>query len=308
MSKLATISADALIREYSQGAAQAATSAVADFIAPTVGVATSVGRFKRFSQKHRFRVPKTRRGLGGRATEIGFSADDGTFNCEPHALDLPVDYLEKIESGDYTNVMQEAADMLADVSALAHEQAVIVKALAAAGNGTALAIGGGDDVIDQLDSDILTCIKAARYGALMGIGVVIGANAWRKVKNHPSVKARFGSGSAKSVATPELSDFTGMLMSKPEARVSLMVIDEEPEGGEPDVDFILDGDILVFARRANPTRLDPSFMKTFRLRNQWMVPGSYTRDDGRVEVAKFDWSEDVQVTNEDAVVRRTVAI
>ncbi len=53
--------------------------------------------------------------------------------------------------------------------------------------------------------------------------------------------------------------------------------------------------MLIFARKAQPTRRDPSFMKTFRLMNQFMVPGSYMRDDGRVEVAKFDWSEDVKV-------------
>ena len=29
----------------------------------------------------------------------------------------------------------------------------------------------------------------------------------------------------------------------------------------------------------------------------WMVPGTYMRDDQRVEVAKFDWSEDPRVTN-----------
>ena len=66
---------------------------------------------------------------------------------------------------------------------------------------------------------------------------------------------------------------------------------------------MLDGSVLVFARRPNPTRRDPSFMKTFRLMGKYMVPSSYMRDDGRVEVAKFDWSEDVRVTNSAAVVR-----
>jgi hypothetical protein len=41
--------------------------------------------------------------------------------------------------------------------------------------------------------------------------------------------------------------------------------------------------------------------------NKFMVPGSYMRDDGRVEVAKFDWSEDVKVTNSLACVRLNVA-
>jgi hypothetical protein len=65
--------------------------------------------------------------------------------------------------------------------------------------------------------------------------------------------------------------------------------------------------VLVFARKDAPTRRDPSFMKTFRLMNQFMVPGSYMRDDGRVEVAKFDWSEDVKVTNNAACVRLNIA-
>jgi hypothetical protein len=34
-----------------------------------------------------------------------------------------------------------------------------------------------------------------------------------------------------------------------------------------------------------------------------MVPGSYVREDGRAEVAKFDWSEDIAVTNSAAAVR-----
>ncbi len=306
MSKLKAISADPLLREYSQGAAQSATSAVADFIAPTVPVGTSVGRFKKWTQKHRFRIPETLRAPGDRATQVGFTGQDKTYNCEPHALDFPVDNLEKVESDDLMNILQEGADMIADIAALAHEKAVVDTALDAAGGGTALSIGGGDDIVDQLDKDILDVIKAARYGALMGVGVVIGAGAWRVVKNHPSVRSRFVAGSSKKFSVPEFSDFGEMLIAKPDVRVSLMVIDEAAEGLEEDIEFVLNGDILVFARRDQPTRLDPSFMKTFRLRGQWMVPGSYQRDDGRVEVAKFDWSEQIQVTNEAAVKRRTV--
>jgi hypothetical protein len=48
-------------------------------------------------------------------------------------------------------------------------------------------------------------------------------------------------------------------------------------------------------------------MKTFRLMGKYMVPSSYLRDDGRVEVAKFDWSEDIRVTNAAAVVRLNVS-
>lgn len=308
MSKLSSISADKTLAEYSQGAAQSAASAVADFLAPTVPVGTSVGKFKVYSQKSRFRIPDTKRAVGGRATVVGFSAADANYNCEPNALDFPIDNLEQIEADGLTDLMKEGADMIADIASLSHEKAVIDAALDATGAGTALSIGGGDDIVAQLDANILAVIKAAKYGALMDVGVLVGAGAWGVVKNHASVRSRFNNGSKDRFAVPDLADFGAMLIARPEARVSLMCYDTAPEGLDEDISFVLDGDILVFARRPNPNRFDPSFMKTFRLRNKWMVPGSYLRDDGRVEVAKFDWSEDIRVTNPAAAVRRTVAL
>jgi hypothetical protein len=308
MGKLASVSADPVLVAYSQGAAQSATSSAADFLAPTVPVATSTGKYKIYSAKNRFRIPDTRRAVGGRATQVGFSATDGTFNCAPHALDFPVDILESIESEGLMNLMQEGADICSQIGALAHEKTVIDTALDALGAGTALSIGANDDIIDQLDADILAVIKAAKMGAFMNVGVLLGAGAWRKVKNHASVRGRLISGSKKEIANVTLEDFGNLLISKCESRVSLMCYDDAPEGVDENVKFVLDGDIVVFARTAQPTRFDPSFMKTFRLRNQWMKPGTYVRDDGRAEVAKFDWSEDVQTTNADAGIRRTVAI
>ena len=308
MSKLAAISSDPVLRNYAQGASQAATSPVADFLAPTVPVALGVGKYKIYTAKNRFRLPNTTRAVGGRATEIGFSATDGTYNCQAHALDFPADILEKIEAGDLMNIMQEGADLCAEVGALSHEKTVIDAAIAAVGNGTALSIGSTDDIISQIDGNILDVVKAGAMGGMMEVGVLFGAGAWRVVKNHASVRGRLISGSKRDLANVSLADFSQLLITNAEAKVSLMCYDTTPEGKDASYSFVLDGDIIVFARRSNPTRFDPSFMKTFRLRNQWMVPGSYVRDDGRVEVAKYDWSEDVVVTNSAAAVRKTVAL
>ena len=306
MSKLESISSNPTIREYAQGAAQSAQSSLADFIAPTVPVATSVGRYKEYDQKNRFRIPSTLRALGGNATQVGFDATDKTYNCSPHALDFPIDNLEALESDDLENMFQEAADMLADIAALAHEKTVVDSALAAAGGGTALDTGANDDVIDQLDGAVLNIIKAAKYGGLMGVGIAMGAGFWRKIKNHKSVISRFTGAGSRTFANPSVTDLGELLIAKVDARVSLMVVDDAPEGKDEDINFILDNSALLFARKPNPTRRDPSFMKTFRLRNQWMVPGSYMKQDGRGEVAKFDWSEDVKVTNSSAVTRFNV--
>ena len=310
MSRLSDISASPVLREFAQGAAQSAIMPVADFLAPTVEVPTSVGRYKKYTEKDRFRIPSTLRSIGGRATELRFEVSDETFNCEPHALDYPVDNLEKLESEDLENALREGAVAVAEVAALAHEKSVIDAALAAAGAGVAKVWGDAADPVTDIDAAILDVIKAAKYGSLMGVGVLFGAAAWVLFKNQERVRGRFvigNGGKGGNLAVPSEDNAGQLFVGTPQVRTSYMVFDNAAPGVAEDVRFLLDTTVLVFARRPNPTRRDPSFMKTFRLMGKYMVPSSYIRDDGRVEVAKFDWSEDVRVTNSAAIKRLNVS-
>lgn len=313
MPSLASITSNPTLQAFAQGAAQQATQPVADFIAPTVSVATSVGRYKVYTEKNRFRIPSTARAVGGRAVQLGFDAADATYNCQPHALDFPIDNLEQLEAGDLENMFQEGSTAVAEIAGLAHEKAVIDAALTAAGAGTGKTWNSSADPVDDIDTQILNVIKAARYGSLMGVGVLFGATAWKIFKNNANVRAKFvtggrpGNASGAALAIPTEQMVGQLFVGTPEVRTSYMVYDAAAEGLSDSISFLLDAVVLIFARKANPTRRDPSFMKTFRLMNQWMVPGSYTRDDGRVEVAKFDWSEDVKVTNSAAVVRLNIS-
>ena len=108
-------------------------------------------------------------------------------------------------------------------------------------------------------------------------------------------------------AVPTEQSANQLFIGTPEVRTSYMVYDTTPEGKAASMSFVLDTAVLIFARKPNPTRRDPSFMKTFRLMDKYMVPGSYLRDDGRVEVAKFDWSEDVKVVNSAVASRLNIS-
>jgi hypothetical protein len=312
MSRLSDISASPTLREFAQGAAQSSIMPVADFLSPTIEVATSVGRYKSYTEKNRFHIPDTLRSLGGRASELRFEVSDATFNCEPHALDFPVDNMEQLETEGLENMLREGAVAVAEVAALAHEKTVIDAALAAVGAGTSKSWAAAADPISDVDDAILSVIKAAKYGSLMGVGILFGATAWKIFKNQDKVRGRFvvGHGGGKDslgLAVPTEYSASQMFVGSPEVRTSYMIFDSAPEGKAEAVSFLLDTAVLIFARKESPTRRDPSFMKTFRLMNKFMVPGSYMRDDGRVEVAKFDWSEDVKVTNSAACVRLNVS-
>lgn len=310
MSRLSSISSNPTLVQFAQGAAQRAIAPVADFIAPTVEVAAMTGRYKVYTEKNRFAIPNTRRALGGRATELHFAASDATYNCEPHALDYPVDNLESMDAGAVENTLMEGAQAISEVAALDHEKTVIDQALTAAGAGTSKTWNSSADPVDDVDGAILSVLKAAKYGSIMGVGVLFGAGAWRIFKNAATVRGRFVVGNkstGSSVAVPTIDNVGQLFLGNPDVRQSFMVYDTTKEGLAESISFLLDNVVLVFARHPQPTRRDPSFMKTFRLMGQWMKPGSYMRDDGRVEVAKYDWSEDVVTTNSSAVVRYNVA-
>ena len=136
MSRLSSLSSNPELTSYAQGTARQNISPIADFLAPMVPVSSQVGRFKKFDDKHRFRVPDTRRSIGGRATTLEWNVDDATYNCTPRAIDVPVDKLEALELGTAMNAIKEGADDAAEVAGLSHEQLVINTALAAAGAGT----------------------------------------------------------------------------------------------------------------------------------------------------------------------------
>lgn len=295
---------DPVLREYANGKARQVISSVADFIAPTVEVNSLKGKFKAYDEKSRFRIPQTRREFGGRATTITFGASDSDYNCTPHALDVPADILEQVEASDYgIDLMKEGADLAAEVGALSHEKNVITDALAAVGAGENLDFVGGDDPVDVIDGKILDVIKFCGYGGLMKVGLLFGALAWKMLKNHPLVRARFTLGTGTTIPNITEQMASGLFLGNPDVRSCLLVEDTAHEGQEQNLDWLLGTGVLIFARNPNPSRRDPSFMKTFRLRGQWMVPGVYERDDGRVQVVKMDWSEDIKVVNSAAAKR-----
>jgi hypothetical protein len=302
MSRLSSLSSNPELTSYAQGTARQNISPIADFLAPMVPVSAQVGRFKKFTDTHRFRVPDTRRAIGGKATILEWNVDDATYNCTPRAIDVPVDKLEALELGTAMNAIKEGADDAAEVAGLSHEQLVITTALTAAGAGTNHNfVSDAVDPIKVIDEAILAVSKAAKVSNLMEIGIVMGPTAYLRYKHNKNVKAA-KSGGGKTVSI-SLEDIAILQMGNPEAKLSTMLIDSSPEGLAEDIDFMLDTAILIFVRKANPTRRDPSFMKTFRLRSGILAPRVYEREDGRVDVAAFDWSEDVQVTNTAAVIR-----
>lgn len=292
---LATLSGRPTIQEYAQGAARDATSALADFIAPTVPVSKHTGKYKEYDMETRFKIPETLRGLGGPATVLAFDRNDKEFNCAPHALDTPLDNIE-IEEAEGEDLIKEASDDASWLGGLAHERKVVTLALTRAGaaaGGAWLNPAGDFDPVAEVNASIVNVIKNAGGGNIQ-VGIAMDPTALITFFAHAKTKGYFPG--MDSIA-PTVENLQKLFIGQTKAQVSFMVADTAPAGKAKAINWMMAAKVLVFARSPNPTRRDPSFMKTFRLRNRWMEVGMYAKPDGRGEVVKLDWSEDVKVTN-----------
>jgi hypothetical protein len=297
------------VKEYATGAAQRASQIlpVANFLAPTVDVATARFRYTVYSQQNAFRLPNLKRGIGGAAAQLQTGGSETLAELQPYAIDAPLDEFEMaLEGDDLGAVIMDRADDVAQLAALNWSNEVISAALTSVGAGTNKSTASVD-LIDAIDEQVVAVMKASRCGASCPIKVLIGPSAMRRLKNNTQAIARF-TGQTRSGRDPGLSSLTtdqamSLVMGNPKFEISWITYDSADEGATASPSFMLDTAVLIFTGADAPTRHDPSFMKTFRLRNKWMVPGTYKSADQRQDIYKFDWYALPVVTNSAAVAR-----
>jgi len=290
MNRLESISRKSTAADYATGAFQQNTRPVGEFLAPSVAVAGHSGLYKRWSEKSRFYVPNTLRELGGPATEIASDASDGKYNCAPQALDFPID--NAVGDEEAKMLSMDAVDYLSDIYGLAHLYETLIKAKEAAGAGVNKNYDPLVDPVELIDAEVEAVLLA---GKCEEAGVLFGASAWRRFKNHPLVAAR------RQVMKWELNP--ALFTADARYMGCFAVVDTAPEGIDPVMDFLLKNEVIVFGRHPAPHRRDPSFMKTFR-ESQWIKNVRTKKtNDGRKTLVMLDWSAEIQVTNSTAVKR-----
>lgn len=294
---------------YTQGVALSNISFLAEQVAPTTPVGAPTGKFKKYDLENAFLEDiQTRRSSGGDGLFIEFDGSDPTYNCEPHAVNVPVD-MGGVSDADRSAMVLQAADMAAFVGGISHERSVLKKARAAV-NATAKNWGGANTPIKDIDAALRLILLATYGGYGMEFHIAFGMGAWEIFKNNASVAGKFivnsGPSSGVAYAIPTIDTIGTMFLTGTKSHLSIAVQNEAAKGKAADKKFLMDNEIMLWARAMNPNQLDQGFMKTFRLRNAYMRPHTWESPSKRVSFEAFDWSEDVQIVNAAAAVRHTI--
>jgi len=295
MSLLSDLSAGTPLLEYSQAASQWSINPVGPFLAPLVPTPTAVGRYKQWTRLDRFKIPRTERAVGGEAVDLGIIGVDATFNCQPHGTNVPLD--RSVGEPDLKVLRADANSYSRDVAQLKHAQLAINAALAAAGAGTAKVWSGAQDPQPDIDTAILSVMKLSKSPV---VGVLFGAGAWQIFNANSNVRSRSPGGFTYALQ-PAL--FAG----QSEYRTSYYMVDTTPDGVAESIGFLLDATVLIFARSNNPSRVDPSALKTFVVVSDKMVQSEAPSRDGRRLLVKNDWCHDVKVTNAAGIIRLNIS-
>jgi hypothetical protein len=308
-SRIAQLATSPLLTNYAITASQKAIRPVGQFIAPLCEVPDLTFRYKVYTDKNRFKVPDTRRSPGGKATYLGFSADDASATLEPNALNFAIPNVDGLSDEALGFSIMEGQGIMADSSALALEYRIVSAAKAAAlASPNKQAVNFEDDGVNPItivNKMILAVKKAAKNGA--PVKILCGTTKFQQFRDNAQVQKRFiiaSGANAKAgvgVISPNIDDMSGLFMFNPEVQLSEMVIDSGADGAAENIQFLLDDVFIVFASNGTPNRMDPSFMKTFARMGGFFKPGTFTTEDQRDQVLKMDWTTLPAVTNTAAV-------
>lgn len=313
MSRQSAATINFVLTAYAQGFANdlLQQQMVVNALCPTVPVSGASGGFKIFSDENSFRVYNTQRGLGGRARRIEFDATDGSFNCQPQALEVTIDDHERdLAAAGGNPVAGELLDQgkiraLINSTALSHYDKVVAFVIA---NTTAVADRGNwsnEDVdpIDQLDEQLEAL--SVDVGSVANINLVLSTSAWRALRNHKKTKARCSGVQVGGITREQLQSilmFPANVVIGAVSKLSSKLGQTTKTKSN-----IVGGNAILTYSVPSPTPYDPSAFKCFTTGSGNVnAVRSYRDDSARSDVHAVDWSEDIKATSTLAVKRLAV--
>lgn len=295
MSSRSIASSNPILTNFAQGLMQDRTSALAEFLAPSVIVPATIGHFKKFDDKNMYQAVETARAIGGAAKRIEFDASDPTYNCKPQALEIAIDDAERDAAGTSDPILleQSKSSVLVNTAVLSHEDKVLtaIKAGVAAVGGRGEFSNNDIDPIEQIDEQIEAIAAAC---GMMPNRIVLGLGALRKLRGNAKVKARLG---GVKVTGFSIQDIAACLLNPAiDIRVGVLVKDTKKFPVAKSANYIVGDECFIFYTSPSPSTYDASFAKTFR-GGQGGVDSVrvYRAESNRSDILAVDWAVDVQV-------------
>lgn len=303
---MAIASLSVALTAFAHGIAPDYTSPLAEIMAPQCVAPAASGNYLSFDDDEAFRYVNTRRALGGKAVRIELPATSPSFDCKPHAIEIPIDNfeMEKVGEAGAPVLRESKVRTLVSRNAISREQRVFQ----AYADGTTAETGLGvwtDATKDPIDEINTIVIAVALNTGSANVHLTIALNALQQLGKHPKVLARFPGAQVVNVNASMLAQ---LLLIPVTVHVGMMPIAMEKTGKAAVKGFVGSAKVYAFITQANPSPYDPSAAKTFTTKlGQVDAVGTYL-EQPFAEINFMSWSEDIKLTGTQCVKRIDASI
>jgi hypothetical protein len=280
------------LRDYAAGYSNDLDFAAANVMAPWVVTGIALGFFKRWDESNAFALGDTSRAVGGPARRLEFLATDPTFNCQPQALECPIDDTERpgLKGDADLNQQAKAAAVVQSCNLASADKAITKAKTVTAEAGLGQWANAANDPVGEIDSVMRTI--ETNSGRLPN-WVVFGASAWERFKNHTKVIGRHPT----YVLVGGQVFMPVGLLANPTCKFLVGTMAKQPNPGVNTKTNLIGDDVFIYFASENPTIWDSSWMKRFTVRPNGINEVRTYRDEKvRSDILAVDWSEDLQIT------------
>lgn len=302
---LSSSTLNAELTDYAVGLyPEMAKTRLAEFIAPTVPVATVDGKYTEFDRGLPFSRISTRMGEDGDMPELKVNGRKMSYDIVPHGVKSKVNDFRKIAEAAGADLAEQARVKSLISHQLIAREFDVADAVAASASvadptsyGKWFGTAGKDaDIIAELD-DIIVKLTENCGGVMMPNRMVIPLTLWAKMKNHPSIRERLQG----LEAAAQLPKFASYLVNPAiDIRLGTICYNAGARGKEAKLTPIFGSSILVFNAEDTPTTEDFTFMKTFMLDNgDWQANGavhSVRNELNNADIHYLQWAQDIRST------------
>jgi hypothetical protein len=292
---------------------------LAERLCPVVRVPGSNGQYKTFDDENSFLIYDTGRAAGGDPNTILFSAGDAYYNCTEQALQVKVDIAERRAAGDLSNaVAQQMLDegklqalINAQVLSGAHKRVSFVLDNLTAESGLGEFSNPDIDPIEQID-ELVDTVLGRCSGREEFLKITMDRTAWRKIRNHPKVKARCNGVQVTGITRQQFVDALaspidlGVYSISYKAQSTSVATPAKPGNTGTAKRRLLAGEIILHYSIPNATVYDPSAFKCFMPVSVGTVK-SYSANHGLWDGHFMDWAETIKKTSALAAARITLS-
>ncbi len=294
-----------VLTTYARGLAAEARKkqSLIDRICPVIETGAATGKYKLIDDKNSLQATDARRGIGGKAKRLEYDTTESTFNCEPFALEIPIDDHEKKLAGeDGLQILKQgktAALLNTQITTRENSVFAMLKAGVTATGGVGAWSSGTAKPIDEIDAIIESI--TTRTGMMPNM-IDFGLGSWRVFRSHANVLSRLANTSL-GVLQP---DQAGGLFLNPQMSIGIGVMSRDTAkiGTGKTAVNIVGSDVWIYYSAPTPGLFDQSFAKAFRVRGDGvMAVTEYRAQDNRSDILAIDWTEQYKVTNAEAGAR-----